>query len=519
MLCDSDDIPKSPFIAQICQRGNFRPDLVQCNGAGIKAHGVILGIETEFMIDTSKAGIAPLQINVSIHFFTISHFYLFHYYKVQDSIGNPVSIVTSSKDINMIHCTYTPQSTLAHTIEINYGSVAAAGSPYRVYVSTLPDLSKIAVSGEWFDVKPKLNNRTGFQINTRSSGECAAALEVKIVHEESSQVVPIDIKHDNKVVHIEFTPTKAGNYSTIVHYDGIVLPQSRSIYVPPIVDFSKITISGLDSELNFVGQLNQFAIDFKDMNVNLHCDLLAVNITEPSGNTFPSKLTMNINQNIFQISFTPRHAGCHRISILYDNVPIIGAPFNINVKNQCKPENCKAIGDGLISGITGIMTGFDIKTREAGSGELTLAIEGPAETKLKCIDNKNGSCSVQYVPIEPGDYEISIFFANTHIPGSPFKVSVTSPVRPDLVRIFGPAIENRQLIGAEATFFNIDVSEAGPGLIAVAMNNAHGVPVDNVMVLNKGGGLYTVNFITPAENVIVDVKFAHQNVAARYFCH
>lgn len=65
VLCDSDDIPKSPFIAQICQRGSFRPDLVQCFGAGIEAHGVILGIETEFMIDTSIAGNAPLQINVS----------------------------------------------------------------------------------------------------------------------------------------------------------------------------------------------------------------------------------------------------------------------------------------------------------------------------------------------------------------------------------------------------------------------------------------------------------------------
>lgn len=436
---------------------------------------------------------------------------------MQDTLGNPVQIVTCSKDVNVIHCTYTPQSTLAHTIEINYGSVAAAGSPYRVYVSTPPDLSKIAVFGEWFDAKPKLNNRTGFQIDTSASGERAPAVKVKIVHEESSQVVPIEMKHDNRVVHIEFTPIKAGSYSTIVHCDGIGLPQTRSICVAPIVDFSKITISGIDTGRNFVGHIKEFAIHFNDMTVNLDRDLLTVNIIGPDGNTVHTELTMNIKQNIFQISFTPRHAGCHRISILYDNVPIFGSPFNINAKKKCEPENCRAVGDGLISGITGVMTGFDIETHEAGSGGLTLAIEGPAETKLKCTDNKNGSCSVQYVPTEPGDYEISILFANTHIPGSPFKVSVESPVRPDMVRIFGPAIENRKLKVGQATFFNIDVSEAGPGLIAVAMNNAHGIPVDNVMVLNKGGGLYTVNFVTPDENFIVDVKFAHQNVPSRYF--
>ena len=37
-------------------------------------------------------------------------------------------------------------------------------------------------------------------------------------------------------------------------------------------------------------------------------------------------------------------------------------------------------------------------------------------------DNCDGSCSVDYVPTEPGDYDISIKFAGKHIPSSPFKV-------------------------------------------------------------------------------------------------
>lgn len=417
----------------------------------------------------------------------------------------------------MIHCTYVPQSTLPHTIEINYGSVAAASSPYRVYVSTPPDVSKIVVSGKWFDTKPKVNVRTGFLIDTSAIEECAPDVGVKIIHEESSQMIPIGIKLDNTGVHhIEFVPSKTGDYSTILHCGGILLPQSRNVFVAPIVDFSKIIITGLNTEPNYVGRLSKFTINFNDMSAVIDRNLLAINITGPKGNTVASQLKKNESQNSFQIRYTPYEAGCHRISILYDNVPISPSPVNITVKMFCEPKNCKAIGDGLISGITGIVSAFEIETREAGLGGLTLAIEGPAETKLKCIDNKNGSCSVQYIPPEPGDYEISIFFANTHIPGSPFKVSVTSPVRPDKVRIFGPAIENRRNIKVGGpTFFNIDVSEAGPGLIAVTINNMHGVPVDNVMVVNRGGGLYTVNFIPPAENIIVDVKFAHQNVFSR----
>lgn len=59
----------------------------------------------------------------------------------------------------------------------------------------------------------------------------------------------------------------------------------------------------------------------------------------------------------------------------------------------------------------------------AGSGGLGLAIEGPSEAKMTCKDNRDGSCSIEYVPTECGDYDISIKFAEEHIPGSPFKVN------------------------------------------------------------------------------------------------
>ena len=42
---------------------------------------------------------------------------------------------------------------------------------------------------------------------------------------------------------------------------------------------------------------------------------------------------------------------------------------------------------------------------------------------MSCVDNLDGSCSVEYVPTEPGEYDVNIKFADQHIPGSPFKVS------------------------------------------------------------------------------------------------
>lgn len=57
--------------------------------------------------------------------------------------------------------------------------------------------------------------------------------------------------------------------------------------------------------------------------------------------------------------------------------------------------------------------------RGAGTGGLGLAIEGPSEAKMSCKDNKDGSCSVEYIPFTPGDYDVNITFGGLPVPGPP----------------------------------------------------------------------------------------------------
>ena len=136
--------------------------------------------------------------------------------------------------------------------------------------------------------------------------------------------------------------------------------------------------------------------------------------------------------------------GRHTIDIAYDWVPVSGSPFSVNVRRGCDPRKCRAFGPGLDRGITLRNNQFTVETkcekckifeirfyllvfvlnmlffrifRGAGTGGLGLAIEGPSEAKMTCKDNRDGSCTVEYIPTEPGDYDISIKFADQHIPG------------------------------------------------------------------------------------------------------
>lgn len=66
-------------------------------------------------------------------------------------------------------------------------------------------------------------------------------------------------------------------------------------------------------------------------------------------------------------------------------------------------------------------------------GGLSLAIEGPSKAEISCTDNQDGTCSVSYLPVLPGDYSILVKYNEQHIPGSPFTARVTGRGRPGVV--------------------------------------------------------------------------------------
>ena len=61
------------------------------------------------------------------------------------------------------------------------------------------------------------------------------------------------------------------------------------------------------------------------------------------------------------------------------------------------------------------------------TGGLALAVEGPSKAEIKCVDNKDGTCTVTYFPTAPGEYNIIIKFADANIRGSPFLAKITGP--------------------------------------------------------------------------------------------
>lgn len=57
-------------------------------------------------------------------------------------------------------------------------------------------------------------------------------------------------------------------------------------------------------------------------------------------------------------------------------------------------------------------------------GGLDFAIEGPSKVEISCVENPDGTCSVNYLPTLPGDYNILVKYNEEHIAGSPFTARI-----------------------------------------------------------------------------------------------
>lgn len=227
ILCDNEDIPKSPFMAHVIPKSDFHPEAVKSYGPGLQHTGVSTGEVTEFTVDTRSAGNAPLEV------------------KIQDNFGTeiPVSIKSSADGTKLVQ--YRPKDALPHSIEVNYGSVATPKSPFRVYVADPLDPTKVQVMGPWLDgpLKPKFP--THFNVDARTAGD--GNLDVQVIHDESQIEVPVRVI-DNKdnTYTVELNPPETGSYTTNLHYGGLKVPMIPKVVITPAVDMTKIKVDGLE---------------------------------------------------------------------------------------------------------------------------------------------------------------------------------------------------------------------------------------------------------------------------------
>uniref|UniRef100_A0A8C2I2K5 Filamin C, gamma b (actin binding protein 280) n=1 Tax=Cyprinus carpio TaxID=7962 RepID=A0A8C2I2K5_CYPCA len=469
------NVPNSPFRVAIGEGSH--PENVKVHGPGVEKTGLKANEPTYFTVDCSEAGQGDVSIGI----------------KCAPGVVGPAEadidfdIIKNDNDTFTVK--YTPPGAGRYTIMVLFADQEIPISPFCIKVDPSHDANKVKAEGPGLSVE--VGKPTHFTIYTKGAGK--ATPEVHFTTAGKGEAVSdfeIIDNHDYSFT-VRYTALQQGNMSISVCHGGDPIPKSPfTITVAPPLDLNKVKVQGLNNKVD-VGKDEEFTINTRGAGGQGKVD---VKITSPSRRPIPCKVESGPSSEVHTVKYIPPEEGPYKVDISYDGNPVPGSPFTVEGEMPPDPSKVRAYGPGLKGGIVGKPAPFAIDTKGAGTGGLGLTVEGPCEAKIECQDNGDGSCSVSYLPTEPGEYSINILFADAHIPGSPFKAMVQSVFDPSKVTASGPGLERGKV--NEAASFTVDCSKAGEAELTIEIISDSGVQAE-VHVQNNSDGTYSITYIPP----------------------
>ncbi|KAF1391122.1 hypothetical protein PFLUV_G00038600 [Perca fluviatilis] len=498
---DGHPVPGSPFPVEAQLPPD--PSKVKAFGPGLK--GGLVGNPAEFTIDTKGAGTGGLGLTVEG--------------------PTEAKIECSDNGDGTCSVSYLPTEPGDYLVNILFEEVHIPGSPFKADIQMPFDPSKVVASGSGLK-RAKVGETSVVNVDCSRAGPGQLSLEAV---PDSSQTSPTGlapgsgVKAKTEVVDnkdgtytVTYVPLTAGMYTLLLKYGGKAVPGfPAKVTVDPAVDTSKVKVfgPGVERQAVFREATTSFTVDARPLS-RRGGDHVKAEVRSPSGALTDSPITDNAD-GTYTVEYTPFENGVHSVQVLYDDTAVPKSPFRVSVSEGCDPSRVVATGPGLQQALTDKPNNFNIITRGAGIGGLGITVEGPSESKMSCKDNKDGSCSVEYVPFTPGLYDVNITYGGEHIPGSPFKVPVKDVVDSSKVKVSGPGVGS----GVRAKLpqsFMVDCRKAGVAALAVAITAPKGV-AEPVEVTDNGDGTHLVSYTPSVEGPYsVAVQYAEEDVPRRY---
>ncbi|KAF0034429.1 hypothetical protein F2P81_012187 [Scophthalmus maximus] len=506
---DGHPVPGSPFPVEAQLPPD--PSKVKASGPGLK--GGLVGNPAEFTIDTKGAGTGGLGLTVEG--------------------PTEAKIECSDNGDGTCSVSYLPTEPGDYLVNILFEEVHIPGSPFRADIQMPFDPSKVVASGSGLK---RAKVRSGIQLVVSAQvGEtsvlnvdCSLAGPGQLGLEavpDSSPTSPTGsapgsgVKAKTEVVDnkdgtytVTYVPLTSGMYTLLLKYGGKTVPGfPAKVMVDPAVDTSKVKVfgPGVDGQAVFREATTDFTVDARPLS-RRGGDHVKAEVRNPSGALTDCQVTDKAD-GTYGVEYTPFENGVHTIQVLYDDTPVPKSPFKVSVSEGCDPSRVTATGPGLQQGLIDKPNKFSIITRGAGIGGLGITVEGPSESKMSCKDNKDGSCSVEYVPYTPGLYDVNITYGGEHIPGSPFKVPMKDVVDSSKVKVTGPGVGSGVRCNIPQSF-TVDCRKAGVAPLAVAVTAPKGL-AEPAEVKDNGDGTHTVSYTPSVEGPYsVAVKYAEEDV-------
>uniref|UniRef100_H2ZJ18 Uncharacterized protein n=1 Tax=Ciona savignyi TaxID=51511 RepID=H2ZJ18_CIOSA len=406
-----EEVPRSPYRVRV--QPTHDASKVKCNGPGLAAGGVPASIPVEFTIDATDAGDGLLAVQVT------------------DPEGRPKRASIRDNGDGTYNVSYVPDLVGRYTISVKYGGDEIPYSPYRIRAVPSGNASKCLVSGDGLGPNIYIGEEAVITVDPNGAGP--GNVTCSVTTPDGEKLNADVVKNKDGTFDVFYTPREAGAYTIHLHFGGEELPNSpykvTSVAAAPAYSCMNGNEPVKTIFLLFVKAIEQ--VDGADsirpvqlvFEVPTRPGQLSSEVTTPSGKKEKPVIKTN-DDNTITVQYQPHEIGLHEMAILLDTEHISGSPIQFYA-DVMAPGHVTAYGPGLVTGKVNEPANFTIVTKDAGAGGLSLAVEGPSKADITCEDNKDGTCSVSYLPTAPGEYTVTVKFDDQHIPGSPFTANIS----------------------------------------------------------------------------------------------
>ncbi|KYO34434.1 hypothetical protein Y1Q_0021009 [Alligator mississippiensis] len=502
---DGTPVPGSPFPVEALPPTN--PAKVRAFGSGLAAG--VAGHPAPFTIDTTGAGPGALGLTVE----------------------GPGEAALECQDHGDGTCavTYVPAAPGDYAVNILFAGTHVPGSPFHAAIApeaptTAPaeaeapptagfDASKVTCSGP--GLRRAVAGQPGhFRVDCSRAGTAELTIEIESAGGARAEV-RVDDAGDGTYT-IAYAPLRPGTYTVTIKYGGQPVPSFPcTLLVEPEPGHSPVVYGpGIEGTGVFREATTEFTVDARGLR-STGGSHVQTRVSNPSG-SLTEAFVHDQGNGTYRVEYTPYEEGLHSVEVSYEGSPVPNSPFQVPVTEGCDPARVRVHGPGLQSGTTNQPNKFTVETRGAGTGGLGLAVEGPSEAKMSCTDNKDGSCSVEYVPYEPGTYSLNVTYGGCQVPGSPFQVPVRAgaggTVDASKVGVSGLGLSPGAVRANVPQSFTVDTRQAGSAPLAVTVQGPKGV-VEPVQVAEEADGTQRVSYIPSREGPYsISVRYGDQDV-------
>ncbi|XP_052286873.1 filamin-A-like isoform X5 [Dreissena polymorpha] len=480
------EVPKSPYHVQV----ESPVDVTKVEIKGLETP-IEVGENRPITIDTSSTGKPDAPCKVS----------------VTNPKGKTIELPTKTKPEGY-ETVFAPLEPGPHKVNVEFAGQPVPDSPFKVDVKPAVEVGSVQVVG--LETPIKVGEPRPITIMTSTTGKPDAPCKVKVTNPRG-QTIELPTKKIPEGYTATLAPQEVGPHRVNVDFNGKEVPKSPfNVMAEPAIDFSKVKVTGLESPVE-VGEIRPITIDTAETGVvDAPCQVISTN---PAGQV--RELPVKPTGRGYQAQFAPLEDGPHMVAVKYAGKEVPKSPFSVKAIPQGPPASkVKVYGPGLDSGKATEPAKFTIDTREVTQpGGIGVTVEGPAESKIECVDNQDGTCDVTYYPEVPGEYSINVTYADEHVPKSPFKAKITPSGKIDLsrVRVYGPGLE-RDVFLESPTGFTVDaksVTPVGEGKVRAIVTSPSGQRTESLVKNNKDG-TYDVLY-TPYEQGPNTIDVTYEN--------